>query len=74
MGSGYLPFRDDGIPEIQDLNVLSRFRRQHIATALMSAAEPHLIMNPEAVLRWHRDVARRRWAAKSRHNRPGRRR
>ena len=37
--SGYLPFRDAGIPEIQDLNVLPRFRRQHVGTALMDAAE-----------------------------------
>jgi GNAT superfamily N-acetyltransferase len=37
--SDYLPFRESGIPEIQDLNVLPRFRRQHIGTALMDAAE-----------------------------------
>jgi GNAT superfamily N-acetyltransferase len=38
-GSGYLPFREAGIPEISDLNVLPQFRRQHVGTALMDAAE-----------------------------------
>jgi GNAT superfamily N-acetyltransferase len=37
--SGYLPFRDAGIPEISDLNVLPQFRRQHVGSALMDAAE-----------------------------------
>jgi GNAT superfamily N-acetyltransferase len=37
--SGYLPFRDARIPEIVDLNVLPQFRRQHVGTALMDAAE-----------------------------------
>jgi GNAT superfamily N-acetyltransferase len=37
--SGYLPFRDEGIPEISDLNVLPQFRRQHVGSALMDAAE-----------------------------------
>jgi len=31
-----------------------------------------LIVAPETVLRWHQDIVRRRWAAKSRHKRPGR--
>jgi hypothetical protein len=31
-----------------------------------------LIVMPEIVLRWRRDIIRRRWAAKSRHKRPGR--
>ncbi len=31
-----------------------------------------LIVTPETVLRWHRDIVRRRWAAKSAHARPGR--
>jgi GNAT superfamily N-acetyltransferase len=35
----YAPFREQGIPEIQDLNVLPPFRRRRIATALMDAAE-----------------------------------
>jgi len=35
----YPPFRDDGIPEIQDFNVLPRFRRQGIGTCLMDEAE-----------------------------------
>lgn len=35
----YLPFADAEIPEIQDLNVLPRFRRCGIATRLMDHAE-----------------------------------
>ncbi len=35
----YEPFRAAGIPEIQDFNVLPRYRRQGIGTALMNAAE-----------------------------------
>ena len=37
--SGCLPFRDAGIPEISDLNVLPQFRRQHVGSALLDAAE-----------------------------------
>lgn len=40
--SDYVPFRDAGVPEIQDLNVLPQFRRRHIATALMDAAEARI--------------------------------
>ena len=36
---GYAPFREAGIPEIQDFNVLPPYRRQGIGTALMDAAE-----------------------------------
>jgi len=32
----------------------------------------HLFISPDTVLRWHRDLLRRRWAAKSRPKRPGR--
>jgi GNAT superfamily N-acetyltransferase len=35
----YVPFREAGVPEIQDLNVLPRFRRQGIASRLMDEAE-----------------------------------
>ena len=35
----YPSFADAGIPEIQDLNVLPRYRRRGIATALMDGAE-----------------------------------
>jgi len=35
----YPPFRADGIPEIQDFNVLPRFRRRGIGTRLMDEAE-----------------------------------
>ena len=36
---GYPPFREAGIPEIQDLNVLPAFRRRGVATRLIEAAE-----------------------------------
>jgi GNAT superfamily N-acetyltransferase len=35
----YSPFRETGTPEIQDFNVLPRFRRQGIGTRLMDEAE-----------------------------------
>ena len=35
----YEPFAQDAIPEVQDFNVLPHFRRRHIGTALMDAAE-----------------------------------
>ena len=31
-----------------------------------------LIVTPQTILRWHRDIVRRRWADKSRHKHPGR--
>lgn len=37
--AGYPHFRDAGIPEIQDFNVLPRFRREGIGTRLMDEAE-----------------------------------
>jgi GNAT superfamily N-acetyltransferase len=37
--SGYPPFRDEGIPEMQDLNVAPAFRRRGVASALLDAAE-----------------------------------
>ena len=37
--SGYEPFRKEGIPEIQDFNVLPKFREQGIGTALMDRVE-----------------------------------
>ena len=37
--SGYEPFREAGIPEINDLNVLAEFRRRGIATALIGECE-----------------------------------
>ncbi len=36
---GYPPFREAGIPEIQDFNVLPRFRRARVGTRLMDEAE-----------------------------------
>lgn len=38
----YAPQRDEGIPEIQDLNVLAEFRRRGVATALMDRAEAEI--------------------------------
>jgi putative transposase len=32
----------------------------------------HLPVTPAMILRWHRDLVKRRWAAKSTHERPGR--
>jgi GNAT superfamily N-acetyltransferase len=37
--SGYAPFREQQIPEVVDFNVLMKFRRQGIGTALMDEAE-----------------------------------
>jgi GNAT superfamily N-acetyltransferase len=37
--SSYPPFRAEGIPEIQDFNVLPAFRRRGIGSALLDAAE-----------------------------------
>ena len=31
-----------------------------------------LVVTPGTILRWHRDIARRRWARRSRQGRPGR--
>jgi putative transposase len=33
---------------------------------------PRLLVTPDTMLRWHRDIARRRWAARSAHARTGR--
>jgi GNAT superfamily N-acetyltransferase len=45
--SGYRPFAEAGIPEIQDLNVLPQFRRRGIASALMDAAEAAIATRAE---------------------------
>ncbi|HEU4451681.1 MAG TPA: GNAT family N-acetyltransferase [Longimicrobium sp.] len=37
--SGYPPFREDGVPEIQDLNVFPEFRRGGVATLILEEAE-----------------------------------
>ncbi|HYN89988.1 MAG TPA: GNAT family N-acetyltransferase [Ardenticatenaceae bacterium] len=42
--SSYRPFREEGIPEIVDFNVLPHFRRRKIGTALMDAAEARVGM------------------------------
>ena len=40
--SGYPPFQEAHIPEIVDLNVLKRYQRQGIGTALLEAAEQRI--------------------------------
>ena len=40
--SGYQPFREAGIPEIVDLNVLPRFQRNGLASRLLDAAEAEI--------------------------------
>jgi ribosomal protein S18 acetylase RimI-like enzyme len=40
--SEYPPFREAGIPEIVDFNVLIKFRRMKIGSALMEAAEQRI--------------------------------
>jgi GNAT superfamily N-acetyltransferase len=47
--SGYAPFRAAGIPEIADLNVLPRFRRRGVASALMDTAEPAVEVRSDTV-------------------------
>jgi GNAT superfamily N-acetyltransferase len=37
--SEYFPFREKGIPEISDLNVLPKFRKQGVASVLLDLAE-----------------------------------
>jgi ribosomal protein S18 acetylase RimI-like enzyme len=45
--SGYRPFADRGIPEVQDLNVLPELRRRGIGRALMDAAEAAIAARTE---------------------------
>lgn len=40
--SAYAPFREEGIPEIVDFNVLQKYRRRRIGTALMDEAEQRI--------------------------------
>ena len=40
--SDYIPFREKGIPEIVDFNVLKKFQRQGIGTKLMDEAEARI--------------------------------
>lgn len=44
------------------LGVIPRARRAGV----------RLLVTPDTVLRWHRDIVRRRWAARSKHRHPGR--
>ena len=43
------------------LSVIPKARRQGL----------RLLTTPDAILRWHRDIVRRRWAARSMRGRPG---
>ena len=45
--SDYLPFREKGIPEIVDFNVLQSYRRQGIGTKLMDEAERRIKKSAE---------------------------
>ena len=45
----YPTFREAGIPEIQDLNVLPPFRRRGVATAIMDEAEARVAARVPAV-------------------------
>jgi len=47
--SGYAPFRESGIPEINDFNVLPTFRRRGIGTVLMDQAERMISERSEVV-------------------------
>ena len=47
--AAYPPFREAGIPEIQDFNVLPRFRRQGIGTRLMDEAEQAVLERSSVV-------------------------
>ena len=38
----YPPYRDNGIPEIQDLNVIDEFRRRGVASRLLDRAEAEI--------------------------------
>jgi|SRR5690242_6423990 putative transposase len=44
------------------LGVMPRARRQWL----------RLLVTPDTIMRWHRDIVRRRWAARSRRGRSGR--
>src|SRR6266702_7599241 len=44
------------------LSVIPKSRRQGL----------RLLVTPDTILRWHRDIVRRRWAARSKHGRTGR--
>lgn len=45
----YAPFQDNRIPEVQDFNVLPRFRRMRIGTALMDRAESLVLTRSDTV-------------------------
>jgi GNAT superfamily N-acetyltransferase len=47
--SDYAPFRSAGIPEIVDFNVLQKYQRRGVGTALLAAAEQQIAArSPEA--------------------------
>ena len=66
------------------LAVLERRQRQHPNLSWADRAlvgvipeacrhEMRLLVTPDTILRWHRDLVRRRWAARSKRGRTGRR-
>lgn len=47
--SNYPPFQEKSIPEISDLNVLPKFRRQGVATAIMDRAEAMMFERSDTI-------------------------
>ena len=45
----YAPFADNGIPEVQDFNVLPEYRRRGIGTMLMDRAEAMVVDRSDTV-------------------------
>ncbi len=48
--SGYAPFREGGIPEIVDLNVITEYQRQGIGTLLIQTAERIVAERPKPLI------------------------
>ena len=47
--SGYLPFKEQNIPEIMDLNVLPSFRKMGIGSLLLDAAEKEALTKSQII-------------------------
>jgi len=47
--SGYPPFREAHIPEIVDLNVLTRYQRQGVGSALLTEAEQRIAQRSSVI-------------------------
>jgi transposase len=63
--------RQSGVPKLDraDRSLLAALLHRLPRSGLRQL---HLLVSPDTVLRWHRDMLRRRWAATSRPNRAGR--